>query len=53
MRWVSMRVGDPLYERIRRAAEEDQRSISNWLAFEITKVLDDRDRERKRQERPE
>jgi predicted HicB family RNase H-like nuclease len=43
MKWVSVRVGDPLYERIKAAAEADQRSISNWIGYELARILDERE----------
>jgi predicted HicB family RNase H-like nuclease len=53
MRWVNVRVGDELYERIKAAADADRRSLSNWIAFACEEKLARTERERTERERGE
>ena len=44
VRFISVRVPDELHERIRAAAEDDRRSISNWVIITLEQALDELDR---------
>jgi hypothetical protein len=48
MRYLSLRVDDRLYERIRAEADRDRRSINSWTVIQLEELLDRLDRERKR-----
>ena len=50
MRWLNVRVGDELYERIKHAAEDDRRSMSNWASVAFEEKLARIERERNREE---
>jgi predicted HicB family RNase H-like nuclease len=52
MRWVNVRVGEELYERIKAAAEADRRSLSNWIGVACEEKLARIERERNRQDPP-
>jgi hypothetical protein len=41
---VSFRVGDALYEQMRKAAEDDNRSLSNWIETVLKRELERRAR---------
>lgn len=45
MRSVSFRVGDSLYEAMRKAAEDDNRSLSNWIETVLKRELERRARD--------
>jgi hypothetical protein len=45
MKSVSFRVGDALYEAMRRAAEDDNRSLSNWIETVLKRELERRARD--------
>lgn len=38
-RWAHFRISEELYERARRAAEADRRSLSNWFALTVERAL--------------
>jgi len=42
VRSVSFRVGDELYEAMRKAAEDDNRSLSNWIETVLKRELERR-----------
>lgn len=46
VRYVSLRVPDALYERIRQHAEADRRSLNVYLQILIERALDELDRGR-------
>lgn len=41
---VSSRLPEPLYERAKREAEEDQRTMSNLIIVAVTHYLDAKDK---------
>jgi hypothetical protein len=45
VRSVSFRVGDSLYEAMRKAAEDDNRSLSNWIETVLKRELERRARD--------
>jgi hypothetical protein len=51
MRSVSFRVGDATYDRMRQAAERDNRTLSNWIETILLRHLDELDRQQQRGER--
>lgn len=42
-RWINIRVRYETYEGMKAAAERDQRSLSNWLAVTVDRVLAEED----------
>jgi len=38
-RWVNFRCDEDLHERMKVAAAADGRSLSNWLAYRISRML--------------
>lgn len=41
--WLHFRIDKELYERLRKAAVADRRSIANWVAVTCEHALDARD----------
>ena len=41
MRWLHFRLDEQLLERARQAAEDDRRSLSNWVGLTIERALAD------------
>ena len=39
MRWLHFRLNEQLLERARQAAEDDRRSLSNWVGLTIERAL--------------
>jgi predicted transcriptional regulator len=46
MKVVTLRVGDDLHARIRAAAEDDHRTLSNWLIVAAIEKLERESKER-------
>lgn len=38
-RWVHFRVDESVWERAKKAAEADRRSLSNWVALTVERAL--------------
>lgn len=45
VRWVHFRVEEDLHEKMRAAAAADRRSLSNWLALTLERVLEEEPRQ--------
>lgn len=41
--WAHFRIDADVYKRMQAAAAADSRSLSNWLALVVKRVLDERD----------
>lgn len=40
-KWAHFRISEETYERARRAAAADRRSLSNWFALTVERALDE------------